>query len=150
MLCTRFRRAEADICVWAKSSSQEFRQAPVSSFAKHFHLKCSKRFALLARLSIDMKALRRIHTYLGCFFAPLLLFFILSGWYQTVTPNRQKGTGEPGDWKARLTAVHVDSIYPSEPANSYSPALFRVLVVVMAVALVVTLVLGVAMAVRFT
>ena len=97
-----------------------------------------------------MKALRRIHTYLGCFFAPLLLFFILSGWYQTGTPNRQKGTGELGDWKARLTSVHVDSIYPSESANSYSPTLFRALVVVMAVALVVTLLLGVVMAIRFT
>ena len=97
-----------------------------------------------------MRSLRRIHTYLGCFFAPLLLFFILSGWYQTVTPNRQKGHGELGDWKARLTSVHVDSIYPSESASAYSPTFFRALVVAMAVALVVTLVLGVIMAVRFT
>ena len=97
-----------------------------------------------------MKRLRRIHTYLGCFFAPLLLFFLLSGWYQTVTPNRQKGHGELGDWKARLTSVHVDSIYPTESANSYSPTLFRALVVVMALALIVTLLLGVIMAVRFT
>jgi hypothetical protein len=97
-----------------------------------------------------VKSLRRIHTYLGCFFAPLLLFFILSGWYQTVTPNRQKGTGELGDWKARLTSVHVDSIYPSESANSYSPRLFRLLVVIMAGALIITLLLGVVMAVRFT
>ena len=97
-----------------------------------------------------MRYLRRIHTYLGCFFAPLLLFFILSGWYQTVTPNRQKGHGELGDWKARLTSVHVDSIYPTESANAYSPRLFRTLVIVMAVALVVTLALGVVMAVRFT
>lgn len=97
-----------------------------------------------------MKGLRRIHTYLGCFFAPLLLFFILSGWHQTVTPNRQKGTGELGDWKARLTSVHVDSIYPSESSSSYSPTLFRGLVVVMAIALVLTLVLGVVLAVRFT
>lgn len=97
-----------------------------------------------------MRYLRRIHTYLGCFFAPLLLFFILSGWYQTVTPNRQKGHGELGDWKARLTSVHVDSIYPTESANGYSPTLFRALVIVMAVALVVTLALGVVMAVRFT
>lgn len=97
-----------------------------------------------------MRYLRRIHTYLGCFFAPLLLFFILSGWYQTVTPNRQKGHEELGDWKARLTSVHVDSIYPTESANAYSPTLFRALVIVMAVALVVTLALGVVMAVRFT
>ena len=97
-----------------------------------------------------MRKLRRLHTYLGCFFAPLFLLFLLSGWYQTVTPNRQKGQGELGDWKARLTAVHKDSIYPTESANSYSPALFRTLVVVMSVALVVTLGLGVFMAVRFT
>jgi len=97
-----------------------------------------------------MRYLRRVHTYLGCFFAPLLLFFILSGWYQTVTPNRQKGHGELGDWKARLTSIHVDSIYPTESASAYSPTLFRALVIVMAVALVVTLVLGVVMAVRFT
>lgn len=97
-----------------------------------------------------MKSLRRIHTYLGCFFAPLVLFFILSGWYQTVTPNRQKGTGELGDWKARLTSVHVDSIYPTESATSYSPALFRALVIAMALALVLTLVLGVILAIRFT
>lgn len=97
-----------------------------------------------------MRYLRRIHTYLGCFFAPLLLFFILSGWYQTVTPNRQKGHGELGDWKARLTSVHVDSIYPTESASAYSPTLFRALVIVMAVALVVTLALGVVMAMRFT
>ena len=97
-----------------------------------------------------MRYLRRIRTYLGCFFAPLLLFFILSGWYQTVTPNRQKGRGELGDWKARLTSVHVDSIYPTESASAYSPTLFHALVIVMAVALVVTLALGVVMAVRFT
>ena len=96
-----------------------------------------------------MKLLRRIHTYLGCFFAPLLLFFVSTGWYQTVSMDRHKGQGEAGDWKARLTSVHVDQIYPSKSATSYSPALFKLLVVVMAVALTVTLLLGVFMAVRF-
>jgi hypothetical protein len=96
-----------------------------------------------------VKLLRRVHTYLGCFFAPLLLFFVATGWYQTVTPNRHKGLGEAQDWKARLSSVHVDSIYPSASANSYSPALFRGLVVVMAVALITTLLLGIIMAVRF-
>ena len=102
------------------------------------------------RRATVVKRIRRIHTYLGCFFAPLLLFFVLTGWYQTVTPNRQKGHGELGDWKARLSSVHKDSIYPAESANTYSPQLFRALVVVMAVALIVTLLLGVFMAVRFT
>src|SRR5260370_30061033 len=84
-----------------------------------------------------MKLLCRLHTYLGCFFAPLLLLFLATGLYQTITPNRQKGTGELGDWKARLTSVHVDQIYPTESATSYSPLLFRGLVVVMAVGLLI-------------
>jgi len=96
-----------------------------------------------------MKRLRRLHTYLGCFFAPLLLFFVLTGWYQAVMHNRQKGIGEPGDWKARLTSVHVDQIYPADSASAYSPALFRGLVVTMAVALIITLALGIVLAVRF-
>lgn len=97
-----------------------------------------------------MKRLRRVHTYLGCFFAPLLLFFVLTGWYQAVMHNRQKGTGEPGDWKARLSSVHVDQIYPATSASAYSPTLFRGLVVMMAVALIITLALGVTLAIRFT
>jgi hypothetical protein len=97
-----------------------------------------------------MKRLRRLHTYLGCFFAPLLLFFVLTGWYQAVMHNRQKGTGEPGDWKARLTSVHVDQIYPADSASAYSPVLFRGLVVAMAIALIITLALGIVLAVRFS
>lgn len=60
-----------------------------------------------------VKWLRRLHTYLGCFFAPLLLFFVLTGWYQTLSVNRQKGEGELGDWKARLASVNVDQIVGS-------------------------------------
>ena len=63
--------------------------------------------------------------------------------------NRQKGKGEAGDWKARLTSVHVDQIYPADSASAYSPALFRGLVVAMAIALIITLALGIVLAVRF-
>src|SRR6478609_8964071 len=97
-----------------------------------------------------MRFLRRLHTYLGCFFAPLLLFFVGTGWYQTVRMNRHKGFGELGDWKSRLTSVHVDQIYPTAAASGYSPKLFKGLVVVMAAGLIQTLILGVIMAIRFT
>jgi len=36
-----------------------------------------------------MKKLRRVHLYLGCFFAPLLIFYVVTGWYQTVNPDRR-------------------------------------------------------------
>lgn len=97
-----------------------------------------------------MKLLRRLHLYLGCFFAPLLLFYVATGWYQTVTLRRNKGLGEAEDWLSKVRSVHVDQIYPSESANGYSPTLFRILVVAMSIALIVTTVLGIVLAFRTT
>jgi multidrug efflux pump subunit AcrB len=97
-----------------------------------------------------MRLLRRIHTYLGCFFAPLLLFFVLTGWYQTVNHDRLKSPAEAETILQRLRTVHVDQIYPSnhEVKRPSSPRLFQALVVAMAVALVATVVLGVILAFR--
>lgn len=95
-----------------------------------------------------MKTLRRLHLYLGCFFAPLLVFYLATGWYQTVKVDRRKNVAEADTWVSRLTSVHVDQIYPAESAESYSPVLFRILVVVMALALMATILLGVVLAFR--
>lgn len=99
-------------------------------------------------MSVGMKTLRRLHLYLGCFFAPLLLFYVSTGWYQSVTLRRNKGVGEADDWLGRLRSVHVDQIYPTESANAYSPLLFRILVVVMSAALIATTILGLILAFR--
>ena len=95
-----------------------------------------------------MRLLRRLHLYLGCFFAPLLLFYIGTGWYQTVTVRRNKLAGEAEDWISKLRSVHVDQIYPADSADAYSPTLFRILVVTMAISLIVTVVLGLILAFR--
>ena len=93
-----------------------------------------------------MKALRRLHLYLGVFFAPILLFFVVTGWYQTVSVNRQKAVGEAEDWVSKLTSVHVDQVYPSETAESYSTGAFQFFVVLMSIALIATVLLGVILA----
>lgn len=93
-----------------------------------------------------MKSLRRLHLYLGVFFAPLLVFFIATGWHQTLYTNRNKSPGEQERWIDKLTSIHVDSIYPAESANTFSPTLFRALVVTMAIALIVTVLIGVFLA----
>lgn len=95
-----------------------------------------------------MKSLRRVHLYLGCFFAPLLLFYVATGWYQTFHLDRVKTPGELGGWRERLTAVHREQIYPSAQVERYRPGLFRGLVAVMSVALIVTVVLGIILAFR--
>lgn len=95
-----------------------------------------------------MKFLRRAHLYLGCFFAPLLLFYVATGWYQTVNPDRRKGVSDSLDLVSRLNRVHVEQYYPTEAATGYSTYAFRLLVVVMSVALMTTLVLGIVLAFR--
>ncbi|HYE31133.1 MAG TPA: hypothetical protein VEH27_06890 [Methylomirabilota bacterium] len=93
-----------------------------------------------------MRKIRIWHLYLSCFFTPLLLFFVLTGWYQTFTANRNKSLGEQEDLLSKLTSVHVDAVYPSKEVEAYSPQLFQWLVAIMSIALVVTIVLGLVLA----
>jgi multidrug efflux pump subunit AcrB len=87
---------------------------------------------------------------LGVFFAPLLLFFVLSGWYQTVNRDRLKSPGDAQSFLQLMRVVHTDDIYPTnhERTRPSSSRLFQALVVVMAVGLTTTIVLGVMLAFR--
>ena len=86
--------------------------------------------------------------YLGCFFAPLLLFYVITGWYQTVNPDRRKGVSDSQDLVSRLSRVHVEQYYPTQSASGYSTRLFRVFIVIMANALIATVILGIILAFR--
>jgi hypothetical protein len=97
-----------------------------------------------------MKLLRQIHLFLGCFFAPVLIFFVCTGWYQTVTHDRKKGLGDAETWVDRLSTVHVDQIYPGAEAQSFSPAGFKAFVIAMSIALLATTLLGIFLAFRFS
>ena len=95
-----------------------------------------------------MKLLRRLHLYLGCFFAPLLLFYILTGWYQTLNPNRLKSPSEAETLLQKFRVVHSDQIFPSENEldKPSSPKKYRALVVVMSIASTVMIVIGLVLA----
>ena len=95
-----------------------------------------------------MLKLRRLHLYLGVFFAPMLLFFVVTGWYQTAFPDRRKSVFEANAVMDRLRAVHADQTFPVASANSYSTTGFRWLIYCMSVALVLTLFLGIVLAFR--
>ena len=97
-----------------------------------------------------MKNIRRLHLYLGCFFTPMLLFYILTGWYQTMNPNRIKSPSEAETLVQKLRVVHVDQIYPSEQEfqKPSKPKMFKALVVTMAIAATLTIVLGLVLAFR--
>ena len=81
----------------------------------------------------------------------MLIFFIGTGWYQTVSAQRNKTLGEQDTFVTRLTSVHVDQVYPKEEAlGEYSTTGFRILVVSMSICLLVTIGLGIYLAFRST
>jgi hypothetical protein len=99
-----------------------------------------------------MRSLRRIHLYLGCFFAPMLVFFIATGWYQTVNRDRLKSPSEAETLPQKFRVLHTDHIYPSDSEfqKPSSPKLFKFLIVAMSVALLATTVLGIILAFKFS
>ena len=96
-----------------------------------------------------MKWIRKAHLYLGLFCAPLVIFFAMTGAYQILFPDRSKFGEAEGFW-ARLRTVHVDGIFPSATIKEYTPALFHGLAVLMALSLILSAVLGIVMAFRFS
>ena len=52
------------------------------------------------------------------------------------------------DLVSRLSRVHVEQYYPTQSASGYSTRLFRVFIVIMANALIATVILGIILAFR--
>lgn len=98
-----------------------------------------------------MNRLRQIHLYLGCAFAPLLVFFALTGMWQSLFLNDTwRLTARHPRWQqmqSLLTTLHTGRSLKSGDTLS-SPA-FRAVAAAMALSLLLTMVLGIAMAFRF-
>lgn len=97
-----------------------------------------------------MLFLRRLHLYLGCLFAPALLFFAISGAWQLYRFHDSKKDGSYNAPRAveALSAVHMNSHLPGKRASEYTP--LRTFSLLAAAGLVVTTALGVVMAFRFS
>jgi hypothetical protein len=94
-----------------------------------------------------MNLLRRIHLYLGCFFAPMLVFFSISGLWQVY--------GLEWDDSHKLlhllSTIHMGhnmGFQEPHPFTLTSPYL-EFFVAVMAASLVISIILGVIMAFKF-
>jgi ABC-type nitrate/sulfonate/bicarbonate transport system permease component len=93
--------------------------------------------------------LRKAHLYLGVFFSPLLLFFILTGCWQTLGGDQDadaKSSSLLRNLMSRLSTVHTDDYYPHGAAEHHSHVAMKALVLAMAVALVLSIVLGLVLA----
>ena len=88
-----------------------------------------------------MKTLRSIHLYLGCLFAPMLLFFAISGFWQTCDFNYGRSK-----MLALLSTIHTSHNFK---VGGLTSPLLRDFILVMALSFIATTVLGVAMAFKF-
>jgi hypothetical protein len=90
--------------------------------------------------------IRRAHLYLGCFFAPLLVFFSISGIWQVY--------GIQWDDNHKLlklfSTIHMGHNVRLQPGDlTFTSPYLEFFVVLMAASLVLNIVLGVVMAFRF-
>lgn len=67
-----------------------------------------------------MKQVRRVHHYIGVFFTPAILLFALSGALQTFRLQEDKGYGgTPPAWIVWMASVHKDSSLPRAKAEEH-------------------------------
>src|SRR5471030_2060050 len=102
---------------------------------------------------MNIKAMRNVHLYLGCFFAPLLFLFLATGCWQTFGLNRASkevgGYKPPGVIKS-LSQVHMDQRWTDNNLRPQPSVIFRYLIILMSLGLLVTTVLGIMMAFKYT
>jgi hypothetical protein len=94
----------------------------------------------LSRCRIEpMQKLRSIHLYLGCIFAPLLLFFAISGIWQTL--------GFHSHFLDLLSTIHMSR--GMKIGRGFASAAMMIFVLLMALSFIVSTILGVMMALKF-
>jgi hypothetical protein len=102
---------------------------------------------------MNLKAIRNIHLYLGVFFAPLLMFFLITGCWQTFELNHS--SDQPGGYQSpvlirSLSEVHTDQRWIDGHLKPDSSIPFRTLILLMSLGLLDTTILGIIMAFKYT
>ncbi len=99
-----------------------------------------------------MKNLRQLHLLLGCFFAPLIIYFSLSGAWQIFRLNDLPDEKEPSRIQFLLNEFskpHKDSTRPwADPKFSHAIS-FDWIALAMAIGLILTTLIGLILAFRF-
>jgi hypothetical protein len=100
---------------------------------------------------MNLKLFRKVHLYLGCFFAPLLVIFIASGVLQTFDLHQQKKNNSytPPAWVETIAQLHQHQRVVLNDVRSDPSEMFRWFVLAMSVGLFINIALGVVMAFKF-
>ena len=100
---------------------------------------------------MNIKAMRNIHLYLGVFFSPLLVFFLISGCWQTFNLHEasEDGNYKPPAIIKSFSQVHKDQRWVDRNKKPQSSTPFRCLVVLMSLGLLATTILGIVLAFKY-
>lgn len=100
---------------------------------------------------MNIKKMRNIHLYLGCFFTPLLIFFIVSGCFQTFNLHESKKDGyQPQALVKIISEVHMHQRLTYSDEELKPSKGFRLLILLMAAGLLTTIILGLLLAFKYT
>ena len=101
---------------------------------------------------MNIKVMRNIHLYLGVFFAPLLMFFIITGCLQTFNLHEASKTGSyvPPPIIKSLAQVHKDQRWVDGKSVPKSSVPFKFLVLLMSLGLLATTILGILLSFKYT
>jgi hypothetical protein len=119
---------------------------------------------------MNLKQMRNAHLYLGVFFSPLLIFFIISGCLLTfelheapepqssieplkaaiLNSAQNENSYVPPKTLVSMSQVHMHQRWVSKNNRPEPSFPFRILIVMMSVGLLVTTVLGIIMAFKYT
>ena len=126
---------------------------PRLSQGANWHSCCQTLFGnerQLCYLDRTMKFLRSFHLYLGCLFAPMLIFFAVTGSWQIFNwhESTKDKTYIAPPALAALSFIHKDAHIPGTPGRQPTP--LRYFMLATAIGLITTTVIGIVMAYRFS
>jgi len=101
-----------------------------------------------------MKWIRTLHLYLGCLFAPMLIFFCATGAWQLFGFHRAAkkalavpdGSYVPPEWMVSLSSVHLRQ--GIDGLSNHASTAFRWFALALALGMIATAILGLVMAFR--
>ncbi|MGZ3694691.1 MAG: hypothetical protein ACXWQO_10950 [Bdellovibrionota bacterium] len=101
-----------------------------------------------------MKNIRQLHLYLGCLFAPLIIYFSISGMWQVFRLHDLPEDTSPTTWQVMLheaSKPHTHSTLPGRKPKEESVAkAFNWIAVAMAIGMTISSLLGILLALRFS
>jgi hypothetical protein len=98
-----------------------------------------------------MRTLRQLHLYLGCLFAPLIIYFSLSGAWQVFRLNDLPKNEAPSSINSvlnELSKPHKSSTLPGSNPKTERSMAFNVIASLMGLGMITTASIGVLIALR--